>query len=82
MIIKEVPAEGNLTIEVSLKERKLEFHSQCVELCVNLSVDGLRTVNTLTMRRLLRRLLKASLTTMQFVTLVSTYKIKHGQIVL
>jgi hypothetical protein len=34
------------------------------------------------MRRLLRRLLKASLTTMQFVTLVSTYKIKHGQIVL
>ena len=35
MIIKEVPAEGNLTIEVSLKERKLEFHSQCVESGVN-----------------------------------------------
>ena len=35
MIIKEVPAEGNLTIEVSLKEIKLEFHSQCVESGVN-----------------------------------------------
>ena len=35
MIIKEVPAEGNLTIEVSLKERKLEFPSQCVESGVN-----------------------------------------------
>lgn len=35
MVIREIPKQGNLTIEVGLKERKLEFHTICVEAGAN-----------------------------------------------
>ena len=34
MLIKEVPKDAELTIEVSVAARKLEFKSQCIELSV------------------------------------------------
>ena len=35
MLIKEVPKDAELTIEVSVAARKLEFKSQCIDTGMN-----------------------------------------------
>ena len=48
MLIKEVPKDAELTIEVSVAARKLEFKSQCIDTGMNylyarpIIIDGKR----------------------------------------